>query len=84
MKQTKIKTKHSRQLREAAKKVLLLVAGPIRGGGGLTGVPLRKFFFFNVRKKVPMTTKQRGRAKGLSGRAIKKRTFFTQERNFHY
>ena len=35
--------------------------------------------FFNVRKKVPMATKPRGRgAKGLSGRATKKkkRTFF--------
>ena len=33
------------------------------------GVPLRKkrtFKFFNVRKKVPMATKLRGGAKGLS------------------
>ena len=43
------------------------------------GVPLRKKdFFFYARKKVPMAPKPRrgGGAKGLSGRATKKRTFF--------
>ena len=41
-------------------------------------MPLRKRkLFFNLRKKVPMGTKPRGRgAKGLSDRATKKRIFF--------
>ena len=37
----------------------------------------KKELFFNVRKKVFIVTKPRGGgAKGLSGRATKKRTFF--------
>ena len=42
-------------------------------------MPLRKKeLVFNVRKKVPIATKPRGwgGAKGLSGRATKKKTFF--------
>ena len=40
-------------IREAAKKVIFLVARPLRGGG-----PLRKKnLFSNARKKVPMATK---------------------------
>ena len=51
-------------IREGAKKNL--VAGPLRGGGGLKGcATMETRIFFNVRKKVPMTTKPR--AKGLSG-----------------
>jgi len=41
-----IKSKKAIMVREAAKKVLFLVAGPLRGGGGYTGVPLRKKNFF--------------------------------------
>ena len=67
-------------LREAAKKSSFL-SGPLRGGGGYTGVPLRKKerFFLNARKKVPMATKPRGGgvgAKCLSGRETKKIIFF--------
>ena len=39
--QFKLSLKGSRQ-----KKVLFLVAGPLRGGEGLTGLPLRKKKFF--------------------------------------
>ena len=47
-------------LREAAKKVIFLVAGPLRGGGGLNGCATKeKRTFFNERKKVPITTKPR-------------------------
>ena len=48
-------------VREAAKKVLFLVAGPIRGGGGLNGCATKgKKNVFNVRKTVPMATKPGG------------------------
>ena len=58
------------------------MAGPLRvggarGGGGLNGcATMERRTFFNVRKKGPTATKPRGGAKGLSGRATKKRTFF--------
>ena len=44
------------------KKVLFLVAGPLREGGRLSGCATKKKkdFFFNVRKKVSMATKPRG------------------------
>ena len=37
--------------REAAKKVIFFVAGPLRGGGGLNGYATKEkknFFYFNV------------------------------------
>ena len=45
-------------IREAAKKVLLFFAGPLRGeGGGLNGCATKeKRTFFNVTKKVPLAT----------------------------
>ena len=55
------------------KKVLFLVAGPLRGGGRLNGCANKeKRTFFYVRKKGPMATKP----KGLSGRDTTKITFF--------
>ena len=70
-------TSISPQHKGSRKKVLFLVAGPLRGGGGAKRVCHQgKKTFFNVRKKVPIATKPReGGAKGLSGR-VKKRTFF--------
>ena len=64
------------QVMEAAKKVLFLVAGPLREGEGLNGCATKDIFY--ARKNVPMATKPRrgGGAKGLSGGATKKRTFF--------
>ena len=46
-----VKFLNALKVREAAKKVLFLVAGPLRGGGGLNGCafvagPLRKELFF--------------------------------------
>ena len=62
----------NRIVREATKKVLSLVAGPLRGGKGLNWCATKeKITFFNVRKKVPMVPK----LKALCGRATKKRTF---------
>ena len=53
---------------EAAKKIIFLVAGPLRGGEGLNGFATKeKITFFNIRKKVPMATKPGGGAE---------RTFF--------
>ena len=44
---------------------------------GLNGCATKeKKNFFDVRKKVPKATKPRRGAKGLSGRATKKRSFF--------
>ena len=72
----KCKTTLDFPVREAAKKVLFLVAGPLRGGEVNGCATKEKRTFFNVRKKVPMATKPRGGgAKGLSGRATKKITF---------
>ena len=54
------------------------MAGPL-GGGGETGVPLRKKrTFFNVRNKFPMATKpSEVKAKGLSGiEPLRKELFF--------
>ena len=43
------------------KKVIFLVAGPLRGGGRLNGCATKeKRTFFSVRKKVPVATKPRG------------------------
>ena len=51
-----------KKLREAAKKILFLVAGDTkRGGAKRVCHQGRKNFFFNVRKKVPIATKPRGR-----------------------
>ena len=36
---------------EAAQKFIFLVAGPLRGGGSYTGVPLRKKDFFLMKGK---------------------------------
>ena len=39
------------------RKVLFLVVGPLRGGGGLKGCNTKENrTFFNIRKKVPMAT----------------------------
>ena len=49
------------QFREAAKIILFLVAGPLRGGGRLNRCATKKkITFFNVGKKVPKATKPRG------------------------
>ena len=47
--------------REAAKKVLFLVAGTLRGGGVNGCATKEKKIFFNESKKVHMATKPRGR-----------------------
>ena len=49
---------HKLALGKPLKKVLFLVAGPLRGGGSLNGCA-SKDIFFNVRKKVPMANKPR-------------------------
>ena len=62
--------------REAAKKVLLLMAGPLRGGGrGVKARPLRKknFYFYFVPTDIKVGG--RGGGEGLNGPAIKRRTF---------
>ena len=72
----KASEKSKYRVREAAKKVLFLGAGPLRGGWGLNGCATKeKRTFFNVRKKVPKASRPGGGAKGLSGRATKKITF---------
>ena len=76
-------------LREAAKKVLYLVVGPLRGGGGANGCATneKKNLFFNVRKKKTyflmkgksfygQNSQGGGGAKYLSRRATKKRILF--------
>ena len=62
---------------EAAKKVIFLVAGPLRGGG-LNGCATKeKITFFNIRKKVPMATKPGGGGlKALVAGPLRKELFF--------
>ena len=51
-------------------------------GLGLNGCATKKNeFFFIYGKKFPWPLSRGGRAKGLSGRAIKKRTFFAASLN---
>ena len=56
----------SQFLREAAKEVLLLMAGPLR----------KKYLFWNLFSNVPTAIKLEGGGVGLNGPAIKNRTFF--------
>ena len=61
------------EIREATKKCSFLSGRANKRGGRLNGcVTKEKRFFFNVRKKFLWW----GGAKGLSGRATKKITFF--------
>ena len=63
-------------LREVAKKVLLLMAGPLRGGWGKAG-PLRKKNFFPTFPTFqrPLSSKWGG-GLGINCSAIKRRPFF--------
>ena len=66
-------------LREAAKKVRFLVAGPLVGEGGLNGCATkekRTFSLMEGKKFLWPISRGGGGPKGLSGRATKKITFF--------
>ena len=67
-------------VREAAKKVLLLMAGPFRGGGIKGQAIKEKKLFLEPFSNVPTFQRQlssRGEGGlGLNGRPIKRRTFF--------
>ena len=69
-------------VREAAKKVLILMDGPLRGGWGLRAGPLRKkelFWNLFIPTFVPTAIKLEwggGGGFGLMGRAIRGEGFF--------
>ena len=63
------------------KKVLLVIAGPLRGGGGVKGrAIMEKIIFWHLffqRSNLPGAMKlEGGWGLGLNGQAIKRRTFF--------
>ena len=68
-------------LREAAKKIIVLMAVPLRGGPGGKKFAIKKkktfsgIFFFNLMKKfrMPLSSRVGGGGEGLNGIAIKKR-----------
>ena len=63
------------KLREAAKKALLLMAGPLRGGGGVKGRAIKeKKLFFDLSKISRAIKIEGGGGLGLNGPAIKRRT----------
>ena len=69
-----LNTFFSHLVRKAAKKVLFLVTGPLRGRGCATKE--KRFFLMKGKKFLWPLSRGGGGAKGLRGRATKKITFF--------